>query len=127
MVETKVAAWSMVPVTPICSGARAVEATPSRPRHGPGIKKTTARPTTTRVLTQRGSRLLGASLIISDTAGGPNADPRVPYAELQARSRLYRYRGRHNQVDLRRDVLASSFCAKEGRQVPATTNLRRLR
>src|SRR5436853_348893 len=98
MVDTNVAASSTVPETPICSGARNVEPTLSRPRQGPGIKNTTASPTTTRVLTQRGSRRRGGSLIISDIAGGRSAGPRVPYAEPPVRSIPCRSHARHNRA-----------------------------
>src|SRR6516165_352296 len=110
MVATKPELWSAMVETPIWSGARAVEAIPSKLRHGPGIRKTTARPATTRVLTQRGRRRRGASLIISDTTVVRSADPRVPFAELLARSTPFPCRERHNRVDLQQDAPASSFC-----------------
>src|SRR3984893_14034673 len=111
MVETKFEAWSTVPETPIWIGARTVEPTISSPRHGPGIKKTTANATTTRVLTQRGSRRRGGSLIISDIAGARSAGPRVPYVEPRVRSIPCQCRVPRSRGGLQQDVPASWFCA----------------
>ena len=113
------------PKRPSGSAPGLSSATVSRPRHGPGIRKTTANTTTTRVLTQRGSRRRGGSLIISDTADVRSAGPRVPYAELRARSIPCRCRARRSRADLRPDAPASWFCATADRPGQATGNRRR--
>src|SRR5207244_5790182 len=107
IVDTKLDAWSAVPETPIWIGANTVELTISRPRKGPGTRNTAANPTTTRVLTQRGSRRRGGSLIISDTVAARSVGPRVPYAELPIRSIPCPCRARRSQAGLRPDGPAS--------------------
>src|SRR5438132_14331375 len=109
MVETKFDASSTVPETPIWKGASKKEPTFSRPRSGPGTMNRTTSSTTTRVLTQRGSRLRGGSLIISDTKDVRSAGLRVPYAELRARSTPCQFTAPRIQADLPPDGPASSF------------------
>src|SRR5712691_839415 len=125
MVETKLAASSTVPETPIWKGARRKEPTFSRPRNGPGTMNTTATSTTTRVLTQRGSRLRGGSLIISDTKGVRSAGLRVPYAEPRARSIPCQSRAPRIPADLPQDGPASSFAVTVNQPGQAAGNHRR--
>src|SRR3982075_1153289 len=125
MVETKFAASSTVPETPIWKGARRKEPTFSRPRNGPGIMNRTATSTTTRVLTQRGSRLRGGSLIICDTAGARSAGLRGPYAEPQVRSIPCQSRAPRNPTGLPLDGPASLFVGTVNQPGQAIGNRRR--
>src|SRR5260370_29750352 len=125
MVETKFAARPTVPETPIWKGARRKEPTFWRPRKGPGTMNRTATSTTTRVLTQRGSRLRGGSLIISDTKGVRSAGLRVPYAELRARSIPCLSRALRIQADLPPGEPASSFAVTVNQPGQAAGNHRR--
>src|SRR5436190_13051061 len=94
---------------PVCNGLRKIVPTCSTCRHGPGMRKTAATDTTTRVLTQRGSRRRGGSLIISDTVAVRSVDPQVPYAELPTRSIPCLCHVRHNQADLPPGAPASLY------------------